>query len=188
MSLPRHRRCTRKVQTIGPPEEFDQHGKLAEDAVVEALSERRPPSGSDAIGLDTLVMSLVDQHISRLREDGRSVRALDTNRHDTAKLAKFTAGVWVGKASPARIEAALYMRTAHRATNGTTGAEIAAGALPIAVLNNFLGATPSATFNDQVQEAAEGSRGFGRPVLRPATQTPHRRVRQVGDAATDSTN
>ena len=36
---------TRRVQRLGPPDEHDQHGKLAEDALIEALAERRPPSG-----------------------------------------------------------------------------------------------------------------------------------------------
>ena len=40
---------TRKVQHVGPPDEVDQHGKLAEDAPIEARVERRSPCGSDAI-------------------------------------------------------------------------------------------------------------------------------------------
>src|SRR6516225_5857605 len=60
----------------------------AEDALIAALAERRSPSGPDAIGLDTPVVSLVDQHIARLAEDGRSVRTLDTYRYDAGKLAK----------------------------------------------------------------------------------------------------
>jgi hypothetical protein len=35
------------------------------------------------------------------------VRTLDTYRYDAAKLAKFIAGVRVGEATPARIDAAL---------------------------------------------------------------------------------
>jgi hypothetical protein len=46
-------------------------------------------------------MVLIDQHIARLAEDGRSVRTLDTYCDDAAKLAKFIAGVRVGEASPA---------------------------------------------------------------------------------------
>jgi hypothetical protein len=44
-------------------------------------------------------MVLIDQHIARLVEDGRSVRTLDTYCYDAAKLAKFIAGVRVGEAS-----------------------------------------------------------------------------------------
>src|ERR1700737_5509740 len=35
---------TRIVQRVGPSDEFDKRGKLAEDALIEALAERRPPS------------------------------------------------------------------------------------------------------------------------------------------------
>jgi hypothetical protein len=70
---------TRRVQRLGPPDEHDQHGKLAEDALIEALAERRPPSGApDAISLDTPVMALVDAHIARLADDGRSPVTLST--------------------------------------------------------------------------------------------------------------
>jgi len=108
---------TRIVQRVGPADEFDKRGKLAEDALIEALAEHRAPSGPDAIGLDTLVVVLIDQHITRLAEDGRSVRTLDTYRYDAAKLAKFIAGVRVGEATPARIDAALRsMQNAHGPT------------------------------------------------------------------------
>jgi Phage integrase family len=90
---------TRRVQRLGPPDEHDKYGKLATDALIEALAERRPPSGSDTIGLETLVMTLVDQHIVRLAEDGRSARTLDTYRYDASKLAKFMGGVKVGESS-----------------------------------------------------------------------------------------
>src|SRR5262245_59823388 len=63
---------TRRVQRLGPPDEFDKHGKLAEDALIEALTERRPPVEVDAFGPETLVARLVRQHLDRLAEDGRS--------------------------------------------------------------------------------------------------------------------
>ncbi len=90
---------TGRVQRLGPPDEHDKYGKLASDALIEALADRRPPSGSDTIGLDTLVMTLVDQHIVRLAEDDRSARTLDTYRYDASKLAKFLGGVKVGESS-----------------------------------------------------------------------------------------
>src|SRR6516165_9730162 len=121
---------TRKVQRIGPPDEFDKHGKLAEDALLQAIAERRPPSGSDEIALDSLVMSLVCRHIARLAEDGRSVRTLDTYRYVATKLAKFIAGVRVGEATPARIDAALRsMRNAHGATMVRRARTLLRGAL-----------------------------------------------------------
>jgi integrase len=134
---------TRIVQRVGPADEFDKRGKLAEDALIESLTERRPPSGSDAIGLDTLVVVLIDQQIVRLAEDGRSVRTLDTYRYDATKFAKFIAGVRVGEASPARIDAALRsMRTTHGPTMARRARTLLRGALQLAVLNNVLGTNP----------------------------------------------
>jgi hypothetical protein len=51
---------TRIIERRGHADEHDKHGKLAEDCLIEALAERRPPSEPDVIGLDTLVMVLVD--------------------------------------------------------------------------------------------------------------------------------
>lgn len=110
---------TRIVQRVGRADEFDKYGKLAEDAPIEALAERRPPSGPDAIGFDTLVVVLIDQHITRLAEDGRSVRTLDTYRYDATKLGKFIAGVRVGEATPARIDAALRSTKRPRPNHGS---------------------------------------------------------------------
>jgi hypothetical protein len=41
---------TRIVQRVGPSDEFDKRGRLAEDALIEALAERRPPSGVERSG------------------------------------------------------------------------------------------------------------------------------------------
>jgi hypothetical protein len=38
-------------------------------------------------------MSLIDRHIERLVEDGRSIKTLDTYRYDARKLAKLVGGV-----------------------------------------------------------------------------------------------
>jgi peroxiredoxin len=76
--------------------------KLAEDALVSALTGRRSSSSSDAIGLETPVTALADQHLSRLAEDGRSPVTLATYRFALGKLQKFICGVRVGEASPAR--------------------------------------------------------------------------------------
>src|SRR5271165_3731958 len=68
---------TRIVERRGPADEHDQHGKLAEDALIEALMARRPPSDApDVIGLDTAVMTLADAYISRLAEDGRAASTI----------------------------------------------------------------------------------------------------------------
>ena len=64
---------TRIVERRGPADDMDQHGKLAEDLLVEALASRRSPASGE-VSLDTLVMALVGAHIDQLTEDGRLPR------------------------------------------------------------------------------------------------------------------
>jgi hypothetical protein len=44
----------KKVQRLGPADEFDKRGKLAENALIEALVEHRTPSAGQ-ISLDTSI-------------------------------------------------------------------------------------------------------------------------------------
>ena len=133
---------TRIVQRVGPPDDYDQYGKLAEDSLKEALVERRLPV-QDAIGLATLVSALVQEHLKRLAEDGRSARTLDTYGYAAAKLQKFIGGVRIGEATPARIDAALRsMRAAHGPVTARQSKTILQGALHLAVMSNLLGSNP----------------------------------------------
>lgn len=135
---------TRKVQRLGPADEFDKRGKLAEDALIEALAERRPPASTpDAIGLDTSLSALIDQHIARLAEDGRAARTIDAYRYTAAKFVKLIGGVRVGEATPPRIDAALRsMRAAHGAGMAKQAKAILGGALQLAVMANVIGTNP----------------------------------------------
>ena len=60
---------TRIVERRGPV--GDQYGKLAEDALIEALGARRTPAVGGEVTLDTKLTVLVVRHIDRLEEDGR---------------------------------------------------------------------------------------------------------------------
>jgi integrase len=134
---------TRRIQRLGPPDEFDKHGKLAEDALIEALVERRPPMEVDALGPETLVGHLVRQHLDRLAEDGRSPATLATYDFAAAKLEKFIGGLRVREASTACLDAALRsMRTAHGATMAKQAKTILRGALQLAVMASVLNANP----------------------------------------------
>ncbi len=134
---------SRKVQRLGPPDIYDQYGKLAEDALIQALADRRLSSPSDTIGLETLLTALVEQHLVRLAEDGRSPVTLSTYRFAVGKLQKFIGGVRVGEASPARIDAALRsMRSAHGPTMARQAKTVLRGALQLAVMANVLGSNP----------------------------------------------
>ena len=53
---------TRIVERRGPADEHDQHGKLAEDALVVSLQRRHAPGLSGEISLDTKISALVEQH------------------------------------------------------------------------------------------------------------------------------
>ena len=124
---------SRKVQRLGPPGIYDQYGKLAEDALIQALADRRLSSPSDTVGLETPLTALVEQHLVRLAEDGRSPVTLATYRFAVGKLQKFIGGVRVGEASPARIDAALRsMRSAHGPTMARQAKTVLRGALQLA--------------------------------------------------------
>lgn len=95
---------TRIVERRGPADDYDKHGKLAEDALIESLAERQPPASPDTIGPESLVMALVTRHIERLGEDGRSPATLATYTFAAEKLQKFLGGVRVREAHAARMD------------------------------------------------------------------------------------
>ncbi len=133
---------TRRVERRSPADRNDQHGKLAEDALIDALKDRRPPSDQE-ISLDTKISVLVDRHLARLAEDGRSPVTLSTYEFAAGKLGKIIGGVRVGESTPARIDAAIRsMKQAHGVTMARQSKTILRGALQLAVMANVLGANP----------------------------------------------
>jgi hypothetical protein len=170
---------TRRLERRGPADEYDKHGKLAEDALIEALATRREPSGVDEIGLDTKITVLVEQHLARLADDGRSPVTLSTYRFTTTKLTKFIGGVRVGEATPARIDAAIRsMRTAHGPTMARQSKTLLRGALQLAVMANALGGQPGTRSSaDRVEASTEGRDGaHRRPVAQAAGEVAGRRL------------
>jgi integrase len=135
---------TRRVRRIGPADQYDRRGKLAEDVLIEALAQRRPPSGGpDEIGLDTAVMTLVETHLARLAEDGRAPATQATYRIVAGKLRIKLGGVRVGEATPVRIDAALRsMSNTHGPVMARQAKTILSGGLQLAVMANVLGANP----------------------------------------------
>ena len=133
---------TRKIERRGPADEHDKHGKLAEDALIEALIARRTVEDAE-ITLDTKIVTLVDQHIGRLAEDGRAIRTIDTYRYCAKLLAKIITGVRVGEATPARIDAAIRsMRRAHGDVMAVQSKTILKGGLHLAVMADVIGSNP----------------------------------------------
>lgn len=134
---------TRIVERRGPADEFDQYGKLAEDTLIEALKDFRPPSVADKTTLDTPLTALIEHHLERLAEDGRSPATISTYKFAARKLIKFVGAVRVHEATPARIDAAIRsMRTAHGATMARQAKTILRGALQLAVMASILSANP----------------------------------------------
>ena len=132
----------RIVERRGPADEHDHHGKLAEDALIEALVARRASTGPDAIGLDTLVVALVDQHIDRLAEDGRAIRT--STRTGSGEAASEDHRRGAGReATPARVDAAIRsMRRAHGDVLAAQSKTLLKGALHLAVMANVIGSNP----------------------------------------------
>ena len=111
--------------------------------LIEALVLRRPPAAADEITLDTRIMALVDVHIERLAEDGRSVRTLDTYAYAASKLTRFLGAVRVGEATAPKLDAALRsMRSAHGPVMARQARTILRGALQLAVMASVLGSNP----------------------------------------------
>jgi integrase len=159
----------RKLQRRGPADENDYRGKLAEDALIEALTQRRPPSGTaDDITLDTRVSKLIDRHIERLAVDGRAARTLDAYRADAAKLSKFLGGVRVGEATPGRLDEALRsIRAAHGVTTARRARTVLSGGLHLAVLAGVLGANPVRDVSSiRTDKKAKGARALTADELR----------------------
>ena len=132
---------TRQVRRRGPPDEYDRYGKLAEGVLIESLAERRPPT--DEIGPDTAVMTLVEAHLDRLAEDGRSPATQDTYKLVAGKLRAKLGGVRVAEANPGRIDAVLRaMTNTHGPGMARQAKTILSGALQLAVMANALAANP----------------------------------------------
>lgn len=77
------------VQRVGPADDYDKHGKLAQDALIEALNERRRLSISGEVTTETTVYDLVERHLTRLEEKGRSPATMSTCRYNATKLKNF---------------------------------------------------------------------------------------------------
>ncbi len=153
---------TRIVERRSPDGEDDKHGKAAEDALVEALKHRRAPGESGEITLDTKISVLVETHIDRLAEDGKSPATLTTYRSAARKLAKFTDSLRVGEATPGRLNAVIRsMRQAHGSGMARHSRTLLRGGLQIAVMDDVLGANPVA----QVDRIQSMKRPKGAPAL-----------------------
>ncbi|MCW1820792.1 MULTISPECIES: tyrosine-type recombinase/integrase [Mycolicibacterium] len=134
---------TRRVQKRSPAGQYDRHGKLAVDVLMDALAERRPPS-ADQITLHTLVVDTVKIHLTRLAEDGKESGTLSSYGRALKWLTKYMGGVRVGEATVPRLDAVL---RAIYADHGKTPAHhakvILKGGLQLAVMAGVLDSNPA---------------------------------------------
>jgi integrase len=153
---------TRIVERRSPVGVDDKHGKVAEDALVKALENRRAPGVSGEISLDTRIAVLVEQHLAMLAEAGRSPSTMTTYRSASRKLAKFSEALRIGDATPGRINAVIRsLRAAHGANMARHGRTLLRGALQIAVLDDVLGSNPVT----QVSRIESDRKPKGAPAL-----------------------
>jgi integrase len=132
---------TRVVERKSPS--ADQHGKKAEDLLIESLATRQAPGGGD-INQATKVADLIRRHIDRLREDGKADRTIDTYNFTAGKLAKLIGGLRVSDATPPRIDAALRsMKTAHGLGMTRQALVLFRGGLQLAVMAGVLPTNPT---------------------------------------------
>lgn len=133
---------TRKVERRSPEGQPDVYGKLAEDALVSALTQRRI-SGGGEITLDTKVIDLVNRHIDQLDEEGRAIRTIDTYRYVSSQLERLIAGVRVQDSKPGKVDSWLRsMNRAHGDTMAKQAKTLLRGAFRLAVLAESIELNP----------------------------------------------
>lgn len=135
---------TRLVERQSPVPGKDQWGKQAEDALVESLTNRQPPSAVGEVTATTKVSDLITMHIDRLEADGKAPTTIETYRANAAKVDKLIGALRVNEATPPRIDAALRsMRTAHGVGQAKHAKGLLRGGLQLAVLAGALPVNPA---------------------------------------------
>lgn len=132
---------TRRVERRGPA--GDKHGKLAEDALIDSLKNRRPPGAPDGINTDTLVKALMDRHLERLVELKRSPKTLSDYRYATRLFEPIIGKVRLGEVTPGRLDTALRaMQRAHGDGLTRHARNVLSGGLKLAVMATVIPGNP----------------------------------------------
>jgi integrase len=134
---------TRPVERRTPPGVTDRRGNQAEEELLKALADRRPPGSGDGISGQTLVITLIDTHLARLAADGKATRTLETYRYDAEKFAPFIGKLRVEEATVLRLDAALRgMKERHGHEMTRHAKTLLNGALALAVMAGILPTNP----------------------------------------------
>lgn len=132
----------RRVERRTPDGTRDQHGKVAEQELLDHLDSRRAPS-EDEVTDSTTITALVTTYLLRLNDEGRAAATMDTYRFAAGKLEGKLGGVRVGEATTGRIDSAIRaMSKAHGPTMARQAKTILRGALGIAVIAGALDSNP----------------------------------------------
>ena len=154
---------TRIVERKSPT--TDQHGKKAEDALLEALANRQAP-GDGAITIATKLTTLIDTHIER-NKDTWADRTFDTYTYTAKLFGKLIGGLRVGDCTPPRIDAALRsMNTAHGPGETRRAKVLTRAALQLAVMAGTLPTNPVRDVENQGKaKKAKGAKALDRKQL-----------------------
>lgn len=149
---------TRIVERQSPVPGQDQWGKQAEDALLDALTNRRPPGVAGEVTAGTKVVDLINAHIDQLKDDGKAGATIETYRSASRKLGKFIGGLRADEATPPRIDAALKsMRTAHGPGMARHARVIIRGGLQLAVMAGVLTVNPARDVSPIKRDRAKGA-------------------------------
>lgn len=150
---------TRIVERRSPIPGQDSWGKQAEDSLLDALQNRRPPGVAGEVTAATKVIDLANQHIDQLTEDGAIAAATtETYRAAARKLTKFIAGLRVDEATPPRIDAALRsMKNAHGQGMARHSRVIMRGGLQLAVMAGVIPTNPTRDVSPMKRDRPKGA-------------------------------
>jgi len=149
---------TRIVERQSPTPGKDQWGKQAEDALIESLAGRQPPSVTGEVTASTRITDLVTAHIDRLEGDSKAPTTIETYRANAQKISKLIGALRVSEATPPRIDAALRsMRTAHGAGQAKHAKGLLRGGLQLAVMAGVLPVNPARDVSPIPSRAAKGA-------------------------------
>ncbi|BCP14858.1 phage integrase [Mycobacterium paraintracellulare] len=134
---------TRLVERRVKTGDSDKHGRGAEEELIKVLATRRPPVDAGGITADTKLAALVDMHVERLTEDGRSPATIDTYKATATKLAKVIGGTPVGIVKPGDVDTVLRSMTKRHGPGMARHARVLLrGGLQLAVMAGVLQSNP----------------------------------------------
>lgn len=135
---------TRLVERRVKSDENDKYGRAAEEVLIAELASRRPPGTAGGVTADTKLVALVEMHIERLIEDGRSPATIDTYKATATKLGKVIGGVPVGVVKADVVDGALRtMHMRHGAGMARHARVLLRGGLQLAVMARVLESNPA---------------------------------------------